>query len=199
MSEPGKRGARPREDGTGAIADHDGPLVRRARGGDRAAFRSLVERHHGRVFNIALRMLDNREDAADIVQDTFLSAYRRLKDFEGRARFSTWITTIAMNRCRNIRRSAARARTIALETDPPAPGSASPESETGAREIARHLERALAEIGPEHREVVVLRDIEGLSCRAVAEILGVETGTVKSRLHRARHALRALLEGVWPP
>lgn len=144
-------------------------------------------------------MLDNREDAADIVQDTFLSAYRRLKDFEGRARFSTWITTIAMNRCRNIRRSAARARTIALETDPPAPGSASPESETGAREIARHLERALAEIGPEHREVVVLRDIEGLSCRAVAEILGVETGTVKSRLHRARHALRALLEGVWPP
>ena len=187
------------DEGATGIADHDGPLVKRARGGDREAFRNLVERHQRRVFNIAFRMLDDREEAADVVQDTFLSVFRHLKNFEGRARFSTWITTIAMNRCRNALRSASRTRTIALETDPPAPGGANPESETGAREIRRHLERALAQISPEHREVVVLRDIEGLSCQAVAEILGVETGTVKSRLHRARQALRARLEGVWPP
>ena len=104
-----------------------------------------------------------------------------------------------MNRCRNVRRAAAHARTTALEIDPPAPAGESPESQAGAREIARHIERALAEISPEHREVLILRDVEGLSCGAVGEILGVETGTVKSRLHRARKSLRVRLEGVWPP
>lgn len=182
-----------------AVADQDALLVARAREGDREAFRRLVERHHRRIYHIARRMLGDPEGAEDVVQETFLSAFKSLPRFEGRSRFSTWITTIAMNRCRNQIRAAATARAVPLADDPPAPPSASPEAQAGARELAVHLERALAELAPEHREVILLRDVEGLPYDAIAEALGLETGTVKSRLHRAREALRVRLEGVWPP
>jgi RNA polymerase sigma-70 factor (ECF subfamily) len=155
--------------------------------------------HHRRIFNIVVRMLGDRAAAEDVVQDTFLSAYEHLGKFEGRARFSTWISAIAMNRCRNVMRSAAYARTDPLDRDLAAHPDRNPETEAGAREIAVHLERALGAIAPEHREVIVLRDIEGLATDDAAAVLGVEPGTVKSRLHRAREALREKLRGVWPP
>jgi RNA polymerase sigma-70 factor (ECF subfamily) len=181
------------------IADQDASLLERARQGDRQAFRRLVELHHRRIFNIAVRMLGDRAAAEDVVQETFLSAYEHLERFEGRARFSTWISAIAMNRCRNVMRAAAYARTDLLDRDLPGQPDRNPEAEAGAREIAVHLERALGAIAPEHREVIVLRDVEGISTNDAAAILGIEPGTVKSRLHRAREALRAKLQGVWPP
>ncbi len=181
------------------VADQDGPLVRLACQGDREAFRGLVDRHYRRVYHIARRMLGDPQAAEDIVQETFLAAFNHLPGFEARARFSTWITTIAMNRCRNHLRSAAVSRSAPLAIDPPAPAGASPEAEATARELGVHLERALASLSPEHREVIVLRDVEGLAYDAIAEALDVEAGTVKSRLHRAREAMRVLLEGVWPP
>jgi RNA polymerase sigma-70 factor, ECF subfamily len=188
---PGKRGA--------VVVDQDGPLVGRARGGDREAFRRLVERHYRRIYHVARRMLGSPQAAEDVVQETFLSAFKNLPGFEERARFSTWVTTIAMNRCRNHLRSAASSRSAPLDHDPPAPAASNPEARAGAHELAGHLERALAAIAPEHREVIVLRDVEGLPYEAIAEALGLEAGTVKSRLHRAREAMRVQLEGIWPP
>jgi RNA polymerase sigma-70 factor (ECF subfamily) len=185
------------EAGGAAVLDADAPLVGRARAGDRDSFSELVKRHHRRVFNLASRILGDREAAADATQETFLSAYQHLGEFEERARFSTWITRIAVNRCRNVLRSAAVSRRDVLD-DPIADPRPGPEAQAGAREIAGHLARALATIDADHREVVVLREIEGLSYGAIAEILGVEEGTVKSRLHRARAALRERLRGVWP-
>ena len=185
--------------GRARIEDHDAPLVKRARGGDRRAFERLVELHHRRIFNIAFRMIGDREAAADIVQETFLSAYAHLGGFEERARFSTWISTIAMNRCRNYKRAASYSRSAPLDFDPPAAPERSPEAETASREVAAHVQRALNEIAPEQREILVLRDIEGIAYGVIATMLGVEEGTVKSRLHRARQALRSRLEGVWSP
>ena len=187
------------EESAGTLLDQDAPLVARARAGDRSAFSRLVERHHRRIFNTAYRMVGDREAAADLTQETFLAAWRALGGFEERARFSTWITKIAMNRCRNARRSPALSRMDPLVADPPADPAKGPEAAVGDRELAAHLERALGEIDPAHREVLVLREIEGLSYEAVAGILDVEEGTVKSRLHRARAALREKLRGVWPP
>jgi RNA polymerase sigma-70 factor (ECF subfamily) len=183
----------------GTLVDQDAPLVGRAKRGDREAFSRLVERHHRRVFGTAHRMLGDREAAADITQDTFLAAWRALEGFEERARFSTWITKIAMNRCRNALRAPEAARTGPLLTDPPGDPARGPEAAVGDREVAAHLERALGRIDAEHREILVLREIEGLSYDAIAEILDLEAGTVKSRLHRARAALRERLRGVWPP
>lgn len=187
------------EESGGTLVDQDTPLVARARGGDRSAFSRLVERHHGRVFNTACRMLGDREAAADVTQETFLAAWRALGAFEERARFATWITRIAMNRCRNVRRSPAAARTVPLLEDPPGNPGLGPEAVVGDRELAAHVERALGQIEPAHREVLVLREIEGLPYDAIAGVLDVEEGTVKSRLHRARAALREKLRGVWPP
>jgi len=183
----------------GVLVDQDAPLVARAKRGDREAFSRLVERHHRRVFGTAHRMLGDREAAADMTQDTFLAAWRALGGFEERARFSTWITKIAMNRCRNALRASAAARTRPLLTDPPADPARGPEAVVGDREVAAHLERALGQIDPGHREILVLREIDGLSYDEMAEILELEAGTVKSRLHRARAALREKIRGVWPP
>jgi len=184
---------------TATVDPDDAPLVARAKDGDRAAFSRLVERHHRRVFNTACRMLGDREAAADLTQDTFLAAWRALGGFEERSRFSTWITRIAMNRCRNALRAFAVARTGPLLVDPPTDPARGPEAVVGDRELASHLERALGRIDPGHREILILREIEGLSYDELAEILDLEAGTVKSRLHRARAALRELLRGVWPP
>ena len=183
----------------GIIFDEDSALVALAKGGDRPAFSRLVERHHRRIFGTIYRMLGDCEAAADLTQDTFFAAWRALGGFEERARFSTWITKIAVNRCRNAFRASAVARTVPLLVDPPAEPARGPESITGNRELAAHLERALGQIDPGHREILVLRELDGLSYDAISEILGLEAGTVKSRLHRARAALREKLRGVWPP
>ncbi|OGP83883.1 MAG: hypothetical protein A2Y95_00200 [Deltaproteobacteria bacterium RBG_13_65_10] len=179
--------------------DQDGPLVARARAGDRAAFTRLVERHSRRIHRVAFRMLGDPDAAADATQDAFLSAWQHLGRFEERSLFSTWLVRIVVNRCRNMWRAAATAATKPLACDPPGDPARSPEAEVGNREIGMRIAQALAEIDPEHREILVLREIEGLSYDAIAAILDVEEGTVKSRLHRGRAALREKLQGVWPP
>jgi RNA polymerase sigma factor (sigma-70 family) len=199
MDRSGARAAGPRESSGDRALDQDRPLVARARKGDRAAFTRLVERHHRRIFRVAYRMLGDAEAAADATQETFLSAWQHLGGFEERSRFSTWLVRIVMNRCRNVRRAAATQKAEPLPIDPPGDPERGPEAEAGRREMARRIECALGEIHPEHREILVLREIEGLGYDALAAILDVEEGTVKSRLHRARAALREKLRGVWPP
>ena len=192
-------------------ADVDAADVARAREGDESAFAALVGRHEGEIYRTCLRLLRDPDDALDATQETFLRAYRGLARFRGEAKFRTWLFGIALNACRNRLTSAhSRARrrmgslqgalddngeSIELPLPDPAPG---PEANAYSSELRRALQGALAAIAAEHREVLVLREIEGLEYAELAGVLGIAEGTVKSRLARARAALRAALEEVWP-
>ncbi len=195
-----------------AVDDPDRVEVTAARAGDEAAFERLVARHEGTLYRLARRLLGDEEEALDAVQETFLRIYRGLGAFRGEARFRTWATGIAIHVCRNRLASAsARAarRSVPLaggeEEDPssrfereladPAPG---PEAAARGSELRRAVSRALARLTPEHREVLLLCEMQGLSYEEAAAALGCRLGTVRSRLARARRALRQHLEGIWP-
>lgn len=191
--------------------DPDARLVAAARVGDQAAFEDLVRHHEEAVYRVARRFLGDPEEAMDVCQDVFLRVYRALPRFRGDAAFRTWVLGITMNLCRTRLSSAAarrRRRTVSLETDETGYGKSgtmevrdpAPDPEAGARgnELGKALAWALHRLSPDHREVLVLREVTGLEVDAVAAVLGCAPGTVKSRLFRARQTLRQLLEGVWP-
>jgi RNA polymerase sigma-70 factor (ECF subfamily) len=172
--------------------------------GDPEAFARLVRVHEGMVFNLAARLLGDSEEARDVAQEVFLQVHRMLGRFEGRSSLKTWIYRITVNQCHNRRRLWSRRRRdreaaldegllVAGETHASA---ASPYGETLRRERARIVQQALLALRFEHRSVLVLREVEGLTCEEVARALGVPEGTVKSRLSRARDALRLRLRGL---
>jgi RNA polymerase sigma-70 factor (ECF subfamily) len=185
---------------TEADPARDAALVARARDGDRAAFDELVLRHEDRVYNMALRMLGNADDALDLAQEVFLSAYRALKAFESKSLFSTWLYRVTVNRCRDeMRRRATvkhtRPRPLGgpdpddPPADPPA-RSASPEEAAASRESMGIVAAAVEALPEDAREVLVLRDVEGLAYEEIAAVLDVPVGTVRSRLFRARSLVR---------
>jgi RNA polymerase sigma factor (sigma-70 family) len=191
--------------------DPDRIAVERAAAGDEAAFAALVRRHERAVYNLSYRLLGDREDALDAAQDTFLRCYRALPRFRGEASFRTWLTGIAINVCRSRLAGAERrqrGRTQALVHLDPESGDAvplplpdpapDPERRARAGELRDALARALLELSPEHREVLLLREMSGLEYDEVAAAMGCALGTVKSRIARARAALRQALEEVWP-
>ena len=185
---------------TGVPTEQD--LIRSARGGDQEAFAELVMLHADRVYG-ALRRFGLDAGAADeVAQEVFLRAWRGLPQFQERAQFSTWLYRIAFNEAqrRLARRTLPRAQP-APEDDTPDPVAAlaepaesGPEARALAGEFERTLEAALGELPPDWRAAVVLRDVEGLSTHDAAEIAGVGEAAFKSRLHRGRMQLRALLE-----
>ncbi len=175
-------------------------LIGRARAGDEGAFAELVWIHADRVYAALRRFGLGPAEADEVAQEVFLRAWRGLGRFEERAQFSTWVYRIAFNEAqrRLARRAPPPAQTapegddsIALLPDAPHLG---PESQTLDREFEQTLEQALAQLPAEWRAAVVLRDIEGLSTREAAEIVGLRQAAFKSRLHRGRMALRGLLE-----
>jgi RNA polymerase sigma-70 factor (ECF subfamily) len=178
----------------------DAALVHRARTGDEAAFADLMERHQGRVYQHAYRLLGNPQDAEEVLQDTFLQVFRNLGRFEERSRFSTWIYRIATNEALMRLRRASRRREVLLDAAPPGETERARESvqalartaldDVMDREVREALERSLADLPEEYRVVFVLRDVEDLTNAEVAEILGLSVPAVKSRLHRARLFLR---------
>jgi RNA polymerase sigma-70 factor (ECF subfamily) len=181
-----------------ASSEHD--LIRRARTGDEDAFAELVAAHAGRVYSMLRRFGLDPDEADEVAQEVFVRAWRGLARFEERSQFSTWLYRIAFNEAqrRLSRRRAARADREPDREDPidslsesPALG---PEAQTLDREFERTLERALDELPAEWRTAVVLRDIEGLSTRDAAEVAGIREAAFKSRLHRGRMELRALLD-----
>ena len=185
------------------IEDPDKDLVARWHAGDEAAFEQLVRRHERKVFRLLLRMMGTREEAEDVAQETFLSLHRHGHRFRGDARFSTFVYRVAsnaaLNRRRTLGRNRARIQKLAVRQ---AAGDDLPESPrdpedaaTGA-ELSTQVRRALENIKPSLRLPVVLYDIEGLAYGEIAKVLGVAEGTVKSRIHRARQALRVELERV---
>jgi len=180
----------------------DVELVTRAQGGDRAAFGSLVERYQERVLNLCYRRLNDRELALDATQEAFLKAYRGLARFRAESRFYTWLFRIAVNEATTAHRRRARRRAGSLDAEgsegerlpePAADESYDPQAEVSRGDERSVLMAAIAELDEEQARVVVLRDVEQLSYQEVADILEIPLGSVKSRLHRARHALKTRL------
>jgi RNA polymerase sigma-70 factor (ECF subfamily) len=177
-------------------------LVRRARDGDRGAFDRLVGLHLPRVWAVVSRIVRQREDAEDVVQETFLTAHRSLADYRGDAAFSTWLHRIAVTRALNhLNRASVR---LARASDP-IDGDGVPElADSGAntplralesKELLRRLATCLEKLPAAWKAVVALRDAEELSYEEIARVLGVEIGTVRSRLARARGSLKECVEG----
>jgi RNA polymerase sigma-70 factor (ECF subfamily) len=179
------------------MAGDDEDLVNAARAGDRRALEQLLSRHQGRVFRFGRKMCGDEDDAADVLQETLLAAARTLPDFRGASSVSTWLYTIARSFCLKKRRTSkfAPAHVASLEDEPeragavPDPGR-TPEETAAGRELQAALDGAISALEPMYREVLVLRDVEGLPAAEVADALGVSVDAVKSRLHRARVAVR---------
>jgi RNA polymerase sigma-70 factor, ECF subfamily len=170
----------------------DDLLVERARAGDLAAFETLVERHRATVFRVAARLVGNHE-AEDVTQDAFLRAYHRLGRFRGEASFRTWLLRIthnsAMDALGRRRRQAESDDSDELERAPDVEKTRQPAERLERSERLRRLEGKLELLRSEHRTVLVLRDVEGLSYEEIAEVADMPVGSVKGRLHRARDEL----------
>ncbi len=175
----------------------DSALISAARGGDRAAIDELLARYEPTIYRFGLRMCGNEEAAREVLQETLLAAFRHLPGFRGDAALSTWLYQIARSFCIKERRGDRPMQslddTAAEELQDPAPP---PDAQAHAREIGAALSQAIAGLPPEQREVLILRDVEGLSAEEAATVVGIEVGALKSRLHRARMALREALAGV---
>jgi RNA polymerase sigma-70 factor (ECF subfamily) len=191
------------------VGPSDGELVERARKGDRDAFRQLVERYQRKIATLALGMLRNREDALDVVQETFTKAFQSLDRFKGDAGFYTWTYRIAVNLCIDHQRREAKMPLATLEPREGGERGADPVTllvdggeegdpfqRTRDAEIARGLSAAIAELTPEHRAVILLREVDGLSYEEISRVLDCPKGTVMSRLHYARRQLQERLRGL---
>lgn len=181
--------------------DPDADLVERWQDGDLYAFEALIRRHEQRVFRLLVRMLGSREEAEDVAQEAFLSLYRHGHRFRREARFSTFVYRVAANAALNRRRTLGRSRARdkrleqrqAAGTDLPA-SPRDPEDAAAGVEVQAKVQSALLELPMDLRLAVVLYDIEGLAYGEIAGVLGIPEGTVKSRIHRARRALRDRLQ-----
>jgi RNA polymerase sigma-70 factor (ECF subfamily) len=168
--------------------------------GQTEAFGELVRNYQDRLYNLAYRLVNNAEDAQDVVQDSFLSAYQSLGNFKGESQFFTWLYRIAVNTAishKRKRRTVLALKAGRLENGAAEPRDASeysrPEHALERTEREQRIQLALQRLSLEHRAVLILKDMEGQKYEIMAKILGVPVGTVRSRLHRARLELREIL------
>ena len=187
------------------VSEDDGVLIQRCRQGQRDAFGLLVRRYQDRLFNTVCRMIGSDEQARDIVQDAFVSAYRAMDRFHGNASFYTWLYRIAVNAGISAQRRRRRrpellsieGQLAAVGDEPPAPVEQTrPSRRLEAAETQQAVARAIDSLSPEYRAVVILKDMEGHDYQTIARILEVPVGTVRSRLHRARLQLREKLKDL---
>jgi len=176
----------------------DEDLLKALQRGDDSAIEELLRRYQSRIYRYGMKMCRDPEDAEDVLQDTMLTMTRSLKNFRGASSISTWLYTIARSFCIKKRRKskfapAEELSLTGLESDRNGPASAAseqPDHVVSARELGNYLNQAVQALEPMYRDVLLLRDGEGLSAPEVAEVLGIRVDAVKSRLHRARMAVR---------
>ena len=190
----------------------DQELVDKAKTGDTMAFQKLVIAHQGRLFSVAFGMLRDRDEAMDVVQDAFIKAHRKLADFEGNAAFSTWLYRIAVNLSIDRKRADARRRktdlddaaAVDLDNDSlygaaefaPRLSGSNPLRNSTDKELGQQIDGAMARLTDDHRAIVLLREVEGMSYEEISEALGIPKGTVMSRLFHARKNLQRVLRPV---
>lgn len=189
----------------------DRRLVRKLKEGDERAFQELVQTYQNRIFGLMLRMINNRQEAEDLAQEVFIIVYRAIGSYRGEGRFYTWLYRIASNTCKNrIKYLKGRNfhRSVEIDETPQAQLPASdggsmatlqsqvpgPEAMTQGQQLEKIIQRELAALDPEHRLLIVLRDVQGLTYQDIIRITGLQEGTLKSRLHRARLALKERLQ-----
>ncbi len=177
----------------------DSELMQRAQHGDETAFHELVDRYAGELFGLAFSLVGNAADAEDVVQETFSGAFRRLGAFEARSSVKTWLIRILVKQAARHHRSRSRRETVSLDNLSEASGSVLGKQEiassTRALDIRMDVHAVLRVLSREHREVIVLRELQGMSYKEMAELLGIPRGTVESRLFRARQELKERLKG----
>jgi RNA polymerase sigma-70 factor (ECF subfamily) len=187
------------------VEHDDAELLQRGRAGDRDALRQLYERYHRRVLAVVVGMVRNPEDAREIVQDTFVRAFRNIENFKGDSSFYTWLYRIAVNRAIDLQRRSAKFQstefdeTVGLGEDVVSTGGRASTGEdpfqaVRNRELGRKISEAIESLTPDHRAVILLREIEGLSYEEISEVMDCSLGTVMSRLHYARKKLQAKLK-----
>jgi len=178
-------------------------LIDRVLSGDTEAFAPLVEEHQRMVYNLALRMLRNPQNAQDAAQDAFLRAFRSLSKFRGESSFSVWLYRLTSNICLDALRKSKRAgKVVSLYPDDDDEGrmldlpdtAPLPEESAERQENIECVRAAMKSLSPEHREILMLREVDGLNYAEIAEQLNINEGTVKSRINRAKLALRRELE-----
>jgi len=186
--------------------DDEGPLLERLRRGEEAAYEELVRVHAGRMLAVARRFLHGEEDARDAVQDAFLAAFRSIDRFEGQARLSTWLHRIVVNAALMKLRTRRRKPETSIEellptyledghlASPAVEWRKAPQDVLERAELRQLLLEKIHELPEAYRNVLLLRDIEELDTEEAAGVMGISPGAVKTRLHRARQALRGLLE-----
>jgi len=181
-----------------SITSDDGQLIAETLGGNSAAFGQLVRKYQDRLYNTLVHALGDRHEAEDVVQEAFVQAFLKLDHFAGRSAFYTWLYRIAFNLAADKRRRHKPAVSIEhtrqLAGNDPPHSNPGPEGHLEQQERCEQVRRALAALAEEHRNVIVLREIEGCCYETIAEILDLPIGTVRSRLHRARLELRELLK-----
>jgi RNA polymerase sigma-70 factor (ECF subfamily) len=189
--------------------DEDAQRVSLCKNGDVDAFEVLVKKHQKRMLNIAYRMIGSYEDACEVVQDAFVSAFKGIKNFEERARFSTWLYTIVINLSRNrLKQLELKSHREDSSLDDPVltndsqitvePVSDEPSilEKLEKRDVQQKVQECIHALDNESREVIVLRDIQGFSYNEISDMLKIPEGTVKSRLFRARDSLKDCLKKV---
>lgn len=168
----------------------DAELLEAMRRGERPAVDELLRRYERAIYRFGLRMCGNEDDAREVLQETLVAAFRHLPEFRGDAALSTWLYQIARSFCVKERRRDRPSEPLDATL---AEGGAAPDARAHARELGAALAAAIAALPAEHREAIVLRDVEGLSAEEAAAVVGIEVGALKSRLHRARVELRGHL------
>ena len=188
--------------------DGDEELVARCNSGDREAFNELVLKYQKKIFNVAYRFVGDQEEANDLAQEIFAAAYQNLKKFRGDSKFSTWLFQIATNRGKNrfkyLKRRGFFANKSSQNQDEDGESyqkvvpdfSTNPENILSSRQVQKVVQEAIEALEPDHRGIVILRDIEGFSYEEIAQMLDLPEGTTKSRLHRARMVIKEKLKKV---
>ncbi len=174
---------------------NDADLVQRLRQGDESAMREVVERYQQRLFALIYGIVRDRHEVEDVAQEVFLKVFTRIDRFNGQSRFYTWLYRVAANAAKDHVKKRSRRPSVALEDDAVLPEHGDgPRQQASRRELREAVRRAISDLSPRYREILTLRELQGLTYNEVATVLRISIGTVESRLHRARAKLKTRLE-----